>query len=282
LEPHRILWLEGTPVWYRDVFAALRRRSAAERPFVLFWQSEPLPMPRAARLPRPRLHAREFAKIALRDHRVTDPYSNIRALRAVTRDGLVSLLLVSSRGGQEFLAERGIGASFVPLPVVPDDGRDLGLERDIDVLFLGAMDVPRRKRIVRRLCSAGIPVVAAGGWGEDNITGEPRTQLLNRTKILLNFPRHPGLLSGRRMGLGMANRALVIAEPIYRPEPYRPDEHFVMCELADMPDVIASLLADDARRTAIADAGYRFVWEQMTLEPATERVLELISVQRGP
>jgi len=228
------------------------------------------------------LHARELAKIALRDHRVTDPYSNRRALRAVTRDGLVSLLLVSSRGGQDFLAEQGIAATFVPLPMVPDDGRDLALARDIDVLFLGAMDVPRRKRIVARLRSAGVPVVTAGGWGDDNISGEPRTKLLNRTKILLNIPRHPGLLSGRRMVLGMANKALIVAEPIYRPEPYRPDEHFVMSELARMPAVIASLLDDDMRRTAIAEAGHRFAHAELTLASTIGRVLDLIAAQRGP
>lgn len=282
LEPGRTLWLEGTPVWYRGLFAALRRLPAAERPFVLVWQSEPLPLSRAAGLPRQRLHTREVVKIALRDHRATDPYSNIRALRGVTREGLVSLLLVSSNGAREFLAQEGIDATFVPLPLVPTDGRDLALERDIDVLFLGAMDVPRRKRIVKRLRRDGVDACAAGGWGRRNISGEPRTRLLNRTKILLNFPRHPGLLSGRRMLLGMANRTAVVAEPIYRPERYRPGEHFVMSDLDEMPAVIASLLADDARRLAIADAGYAFAHKEMTLERVVGRVLDVLAAQRGP
>jgi hypothetical protein len=252
---------------------------AAERPFVLFWHSEPLPPPRAARLPRPRLHARELAKIALRDHRVTDPYSNIQALRRITREGLASVLLISTNGAREFLAEQGIAATFVPLPLLPDDGRDLGLERDIDVLFLGAMDVPRRKRMIGRLRRDGVAVVTAGGWGEANISGEPRTELLNRTKILLNFPRHPGLLSGRRMLLGMANKAVVLAEPVYRPEPYRPGVHFVSSPLAEMPGVIRELLDEDDRRARIADDAYRFVQSEMTLERIVPRVLQLVDAR---
>jgi hypothetical protein len=276
LRPDRILWLDGTPIWYRSVFSALRELPVDERPFVLFWHSEPLPSPRAAGLPRPRLHTREVVKIALCDLRVTDPYSNIRALRSVMQRRLVSLLLISTAGAREFLAENAIDATRVPLPLLPDDGRDLALDRDIDVLFLGAMDVPRRKRIVRDLRRAGVAVTAVGGWGDANISGEPRARLLNRTKILLNLPRHRGLLSGRRMLLGMANKALVLAEPIYRPEPYRPGEHYVSAELAEMPSVIEALLADDATRTSIAQRGHDFARAEMTLEQVLPCVLALI------
>jgi hypothetical protein len=280
VEAGRALWMEGSPVWYRHVFRAVRALPRDLRPYVVFWHSEPLPPPRASGLPRPRLHARELAKIVLRDERVADPYSNARALRQLTAEGLVSLLLISTGGAHEFLAEQQIDATFVPLALLPEDGRDLGLARDIDVLFLGALDVPRRRRLVRELRRHGAPVVALGGWGADGYWGERRTQLLNRTKILLNFPRHPGLLSGRRMLIGMANKALVLAEPIYRPDPYRPGVHFVSSEIGEMPATIAAYLADDARRLTVAEAGHDFARSELTLERTIRRILALIDERR--
>ena len=277
LDARTLLWMEGSTIWYRKLFDRLRALPAARRPPVLFWHVEPLPLPHAAPMPRPRLHAREVAKILLRDERTADPYSNLRSLRRVMRAGLVTHLLVSSAGAQELLADHGIRADFMPMALPPGNGRDLGLERDIDVLFLGAGDVPRRKRIIGQLRRVGVPVVELGGWGKDNIAGDERIRLLNRTKILLNFPRQPGLLSGFRMVLGMANKALLVAEPIYRPEPYRAGEHFVMSPLDELPAVVESLLADDERRAAIADAGHRFVVEEMTLARRLDQILPLVT-----
>ncbi len=216
--------------------------------------------------------------MVLRADRISDPYSNARWLCRLRGEGLLSLLLVSTAGGHEFLEEQGIVSTFVPLALLPGDGRDLGLERDVDVLFLGSQDVPRRRRLIGWLRRRGVPIVAVGDWGEaTGYWGERRTELLNRTKILLNLPRHGGLLSGRRMILGMANKALLVAEPIYRPEPYQAGVHFVSSELADMPEVIAAYLDDFKARDKIAAAGHDFVRNHLTLEPTVERILTLVA-----
>jgi glycosyltransferase involved in cell wall biosynthesis len=188
---------------------------------------------------------------------------------------LPDALVVSTLERKEFLAEQGIDAAFAPLGYHPSLGRDLGLERDIDVLFLGSLDVPRRKRILRSLRSAGLNVLALGSWSDPAFWGEERVRLLNRTKVLLNLPRHPGLLSGYRMVIGMANRALVVAEPIYQPAPYRPGVHFVSASPGEIPEVVNDLLEDDEQRRAIADAAYEFVTTELTLERSVRTMLAL-------
>jgi hypothetical protein len=271
-----LVWLTGSANWYPGTRRRLLAAPAWERPRIVLWHTEPLPLPRAAGLRLARLHAREVAKIVLRDRRRQDPRSNVRGLLSLLERDLPDVLVVSTLERQEFLTERGIASAFVPLGYREQThGRDLGLERDVDVLFLGTSDVPRRRRILRLLRREGVSVLAVGGWHDPAFWGESRTRLLNRTKILLNLPRHPGLLSGYRMLLGMANRALVLAEPIYAPAPYRPGVHFVSAPLAELPRAVLDLLADDDARLAITSAAHRFVTRELTMARSVESILDL-------
>ena len=173
---------------------------------------------------------------------------------------------------------------LVPLGWWPEYGRLLGLERDIDILFLGEA-VPRRTKILRRLARAGVEVASVGGWDTaSGAWGEERTRLLNRTRVLLNLARHPGLLSGMRLQMGMANGALVASEPIFDPGPYRPGEHFVEAPLSELPALVAHYLEHEEERAAIAERAHRFVTEELTLAASVDRLVELIdraSAARG-
>lgn len=281
LGPTDTLWILGNALWYPRALRELLATPRRERPFVALWHSEPLPPPRAAGLPRPKLHLRELAKIALRDRRTTDVYSNARRLRQLARRGVVDLLVVSTPGRREFLAEQGVEAEFVPLGYEGDrHGRDLGLERDLDLLFLGAL-VPRRRRLLRRLEATGVRVHRAGGWSDPNTWGEARTRLLNRTKIFLNLARHPGELPGLRFILGMACRALVVSEPVYAPGPYVPGRHLVTASLDALPDAIRHALAHEDERRAIADAGHELVTRELTMDRSVGQLLELAARRRA-
>jgi hypothetical protein len=273
-----VVLMHGNANWYPKVVQALRRRPAGELPLFVLWHAEPLPPPRAAHLPRPRLHLREIAKIALRDSRATDVYTNARLLRNLARAGLPELLLVTTPGRQEYLAEQGIASDFVPYGYHPDwHGAPLDLTRDIDTLFLGALNVPRRKRLMRRLRQRGVALQAMGNWSDPNCFGENRRKLLNRTKILLNLQRYPGELSGLRLILGMANGALVVSEPIYRTGPYVAGEHFVSATIEEMPDVVRHYLTHEDERARIALAGQRLVLEDLTLERVVAQMADHIA-----
>lgn len=276
LDPREVLWILNNANWFPSIFHRLHRTPARDRPLVVLWHVEPLPPPRAAGLPWPRLSLREAAKIALRRPGATDVYTNLLTLRRVMRRGLVDLLIVSTPGRREFLAERGIGAQWVPIGYDASRGRDLGLARDLDALFIGSPHVPRTRRRVRRLRRRGVDVTALGSWTDPATWGESRTRLINRAKIFLNLQRYPGELSGVRFILGMANRSLVVSEPVYDPAPYVPGKHYVSATEEEMPDVIAYYLAHEEERRRVADEGHRFVTRELTMERSLARILELI------
>jgi len=271
-----VLLVMGNMIWYPELLQKLKQTSPSQRPFVVLWHSEPLPPPRAAGLPLPWLSLREVLKIALRDRRVTDVYSNYWMLRSLHRQDLVDRLVVSTRGRQDFLAERGIASDWIPLCYGPERGHPMALERDIDVLFLGMMDVPRRQKIIQRFEARGLRVMVKGEWGDPSCWGDARTELLNRTRILLNFPRTAGEMSGMRFFLGISNLALVVSEPIYRPDPYIPGEHFVSTSLEDMPEVVQHYLQNEAERVAITTAAWQHVQKNVNLDYAGGRLLELM------
>jgi len=268
-----LVWIQGNANWYPHVCRQLS--AVARRPVSVIWHTEPLPPPTASGLPRPRLELREIAKIVLRDRRATDVYTNFSRLRQLAARGLPDYLVVSGRARQEFLAEHGIVAHWVPPGYSLDHGRDLGLERDIDVLFLGTLDVKRRRHALKRLEEAGLNITVEGSWYDSRAWGENRTRLLNRAKILLDLQRYPGELSGLRLILAMANKCLVVSEPIYDSSPFLAGEHFVIAPLQQMPQVVRHYLGHPGERQRIVEAGYRFVTEELTLWRAVTRVLEL-------
>ena len=279
--PGEVLWVLGNPSWFPDVFRRLELLPRAARPLVVIWQTEPLPPPRASGLRWPLPTAREIARILLSNPDATDVYTNLRCLRRLTRRKLVDLLVTSTKARQEFLAERGIPSSFEPHGYEPSCGHDLGLERDIDVLFLGAPDVPRTRRQARRLRRRGIDVLALGSWTDPAYWGDNRNHLLNRARILLNLQRLPGLLSGARFILGMATRALVISEPVYQPAPFVPGKHYVSATVEEMPSVIRHYLAREDERREIVETAHGFVTKELTLERGVSRILELIAERLG-
>ena len=171
----------------------------------------------------------------LRDVRATDVYTNLAALRRLSRQGSPDLLIVSSQAWQESLAEHGIDAHWVPYGYGIGDGVPIVGSRDIEALFLGALDVPRRKRIIKELRRRGVDLTAKGSWFDKEFWAEDRTRLINRAEAFINIQRYPGEISAHRLILGMANKSLVVSEPVYRPAPFVPGEHYVEAEVDGIP-----------------------------------------------
>lgn len=272
-----IIWILDNVNWFPCICRQLQTIPKAERPVIVIWHTEPLPPPKSAGLPRPNLNLREIAKIMISDRLATDVYSNYFRLRALLEDGIPDLLLVSTPGRQQFLAEQGFSSAYVPVGYHRAEyGSDMGIPRDIEVLFLGALTIPHRKRLLRKLRRSGINLVAKGSWSDPDLWGENRIRLLNRTKIFLNLHRYPGELSGMRLILGMANKALVISEPIYKPGDYTPGKHFVSVTSDEMPEVINYYLNHDDERESIAREGHKLVTQKLTMERSISTILKLI------
>jgi len=274
--PGEVLWIQHNLAWFPHMQRRLLAAPRNERPFVVIWHTEPLPLPSRAGLPPQRLRLRELAKIILRDPRATDVYTNYRNLRRLNRAGVPDLLVVSTPSRAEFLSENGIAAEWVPLGYTEGFGRELGLERDIGVLFLGALDDPRHRWGIDRLRKSGVDVVAAGDWNDPAYWGENRSQLINRARVFLGIPRHPGKLAGYRMILGMANGALVVSEPLYDSRPFVSGTHFVTASIEQMPQTIAHYLEHERDRRRIAQQGQDFVMKSLTMRSSIDRILTLI------
>lgn len=237
-------------------------------------------MPRAAGLPSEPLTLREVAKIVLRDRRINDQYSNARYLRRLAAQDFDLTLAVANGSYRAYLAEHGIAAELVPVGCHPSYGRLLGLERDVDVLFLGEHRVRRRRRIIRALRDAGIDVLAVGSQSPaKGYWGDARTTLLNRTRILLHIPRYPGHLSDRFL-MGMANGALVVSEPMVLPEPFQPGVHYVECTADRLPETVRAYLADGNARRRVVEAAHALVSAELTLDRTYARLLELAAERR--
>ena len=271
--------------WFPAIMREFRaaRKKGTLLPLMVVWHWEPLPLPRNAGVPASRLNAREIAKVLLRDSRATDVFTNLRNLQRLTMEQWPVLLAVSSHGWQESLAERGIVASCVPYGYEVGDGmgeETLDGPQDIEALFLGSM-VPRRRRIIKRLRSLGIKVEARGSWFEKQLWGQSRARLINGAQTFLNIQRYPREIGAHRLLLGMANRSLVVSEPIYNPAPFQPGRHFVESEAYGMPEVIRYYRAHPAERLEIVDRAYRFVTQELRMETSVLRMLSLIDQKRS-
>jgi hypothetical protein len=277
LSRDRIVFLGGNPLWYRRTLSRIGRLPPTVRPLVVAWHTEPLPMPASAGLPGARLTVRELAKIGLRDARVNDWWSSGRYLRSLPRRRIVTVLAVATGAYQAYLAEHGVDADFVPVGYHEDDGQLLGITRDIDVLFLGDARIPRRRQLLRQLHSDGIDVVTLGSnSAATGYWGNTRTELLNRTKILLNISRLPGHLPDYRLIVGMANGALVVSEPLHLPAPYVPGEHYVEASAERMAETIRRYLSDEEACARITSMAHRFMTKGLTLEGSFQQLIDLL------
>lgn len=272
----RVLIVNGTIQWFPRLRRQLLREGKPPGTTLVVWHTEPLPPPRSSGLRWPIPYPRELAKILLRDRRATDVYTNYFRLRQLHRSGLPDILCVSTRGRVDFLAERGIHAEYVPHGYGPDLGRDLGMERDIDVLFLGETKVLRRRLALLYLQWRGVEVLCRGGWSDLSCWGEARTELLNRTKIFLNVQRFAGEYSGLRFALAAANRAFVISEPMYDSYPFVAGEHYVAATLREMPEAIRHYLVHEEERRRIAENAFACAVEKHDRDAALGHMLRLV------
>lgn len=274
-----VLLLHGNPGYFPRLRKQLLSMPRTRRPLVATLHAEPLPPPRASGISRVSVpSAAELAKILLGDWRATDIYTNAFKLRRMMREGTIDLLFVMSAEKRQYAEEQGYKSWYIPAGSHAKTGRLLGLERDIDVLFIGDTRPWRRKWLLWRLRRAGIDVTVRGSWHKDEkaLWGEERTRFLNRTKIVVHLQRYPGKLAAIRFVLAMSSGALIVSEPPYLPEPYVDGEHFVSATIDEMPRVIRHYLDHPEERERIAAAGHRLVSTEVTYHRSIAKMLAVI------
>jgi len=157
-----------------------------------------------------------------------------------------------SRRNIAALAGMGVRARLAPIGYRPEPARVFpAATQDIDVLFYGAMN-DRRRRILDQLGERGVECVAL-----QNYYGLPRDQFIARARIVLNVHFYPrGVFEIVRASYLLANGKALVAErnPDTDIEPDMQDAA-VFAPYDGLAEACVGLLADDARRQAVAERG---------------------------
>jgi len=207
--------------------------------------------------------AREWSRV-VRRHRIFTDYMN---------RGLIDYVFTTTVSKKEFIINRGLHAEFIPFGYHSIFGQLQGRKRDIDVLFLGRLNNERRRKVLARLSNElrakGVELTII----DRDYYSRGRTELLNRTKIMLNLLRVPWDFGPERFLMSMACGALVVSEKIMKPEPYRPGVHFAQAETQELSAIICQYLKNDNEREKITRSAYEFVTGELQLK---KNVLQLL------
>jgi spore maturation protein CgeB len=174
----------------------------------------------------------------------------------------------------------GIPCEYAALGYHSQWGHDLGLRRDVDVVFLGRVRQTSRERVFahirRQLRQQGIELTAI----ERGCYGQDRTKLLNRTRIALDLVQHPWEMPLARLLASMACGALVVSNWTSDPYPFRA-EHLVRAESHRLADTILYYLGAESERRRIAEAAQWYVTNELTWDKTVSHLLRVCR-QRSP
>jgi hypothetical protein len=186
-------------------------------------------------------------------------------------------VFTSTPSRKEHIEQLGIPAEFVPVGWHPMWGHYQNLVRDTDVVFLGNIRKKNdhRARVIRtaqkQLALKGHSIKVIDG----DCFGRTRTELLNRTKILLDVVRAPWEIPGMRLLIGMSCGAMVMSCGFRgNAGPYRPGIHFIEAGPETLVDTLVNYLKNENQRSIIAEAGRKLVMETLTMENCLNRILE--------
>lgn len=206
---------------------------------------------------------REWVRVMVRGYR----------LQECMRDGCIDYLFTTTEAKHRFIVEMGYDAQFIPFGYHRSLGAYRGLERDIDVLFLGRLNSKTRETLLTDL-RAELSVEGVRLQIVDNdCYGAQRTELLNRTKISIDLPRVPWDFAIERFLISMSCGAMVVSVGTQSTEPFKAGVHFVQTQPREMAGVILSYLRDERRWTEISRAGYEFVTKEITLKKSVTELL---------
>ncbi|MBI0582576.1 MAG: glycosyltransferase family 1 protein [Methanomassiliicoccales archaeon] len=152
-------------------------------------------------------------------------------------------------------------ASHHPIP---------GTKKDIDVLFYGAI-TPRRQKILDELGKKHS--IYHIRW-----LGEEMTDVVNRSKILLNIHAEEFLDTETRIYEGLGWGAFILSEKLSEDDPFVPGQHFAEIQnVEEMSKAIDYYLKNEAEREMIASQGHQ---EAMSKHTYDHRAVEIIEAMK--
>jgi hypothetical protein len=278
------------PVWEKSA-----RSGLARRPIVIHWNTEGMPdlriPPRVVRA----LGAMR-SKIGRMGHSGSGVDDFLYSLGVVSkldrafqryrfhgdyeyalRKGWLHVLSDSSHIYSQIRSKIGVPTLYAPWGASQRWYEDLGLERDLDVLWMGIRGSQRRSRILDQvfteLKSKGLKVHIADNREKPFIFGEERTRHLNRAKITLNITRTWYDDNFSRLTMACSNRSLVVSEPVL-PHciEFKENVHYVSAKPEDLADTIVYYLEHEEQRRKIVDKAYRLMMTELKFEKSLRKM----------
>jgi hypothetical protein len=202
--------------------------------------------------------------------------------------GVLDVFVESSTLFADLYTRHGIPCTFEPWGPTDKWYADLGLERDIDVLWMGQRRTRRRsvwlERIRRELTAAGYRMHIADGVEQPFLYGMERTRLLNRSKLTLSLlaQAHHDNIFHYRFRLAAPNRSLVVTETELAHCPrYRAGTHYVQVPVEQVAAALLYYLRHADERRALVEQAYGLATTDLTLRASVQGIMERAAERRG-
>jgi hypothetical protein len=195
------------------------------------------------------------------------------------RKGWLDILADSSTIYARLNENRGIPTLYIPWGPTASVHADLGLERDIDVLWMGRRATRRRGKLLDRvrqeLRPYGVEMYVADNEENPFIFDETRTRFLNRVKVTLNLTRTWYDDTFSRFAFAAPNRSLVISEPVlpHCPE-FEAGVHYVSAPAGRLAQTIVHYLTHEDERQVIVENAYRLVTTKLAFRNSMARLMD--------
>lgn len=194
------------------------------------------------------------------------------------QQGWLNVLSDSSHIYSQIRSGLGVPTLYAPWGASKRWYADLGLERDIDVLWMGKRGSQRRSRILdqvfRGLKLKGLKVYIADNEENPFIFGDERIRYLNRAKITLNITRTWYDDNFSRFTLACSNHSMIVSEPVL-PHclEFRENVHYVAAKIEDLVDTVVYYVKHEEERRQIVDNAYRLLLAELKFERSLRRML---------
>ena len=194
--------------------------------------------------------------------------------------GVMGLLLEYSQVYADYYSAMGLPVRYARWGLI-DEAREetVGVERDIDVLWIGTRRTRRRSQlldqVMARLNSLGKRTVVIDGVNHPPVYGHERALLLSRAKITLNLlPTWYDSALAYRWPLAAASRSLLVTEESlpHAPE-YRPGEHYVAAPVSSLVETICHYLDHPEERAAIVEKAYQAAMNGHTMLDSVQQIM---------
>ncbi len=193
------------------------------------------------------------------------------------RKGWLHILSDTSHIYSQIRSSIGLPTLYAPWGASQRWYKDLGTERDIDVLWMGTRGSQRRSRILNQVFNElrfkGLNLYIADNEENPFIFGEERTSLLNRAKITLNITRTWYDDNYSRFSMACPNRSLVVSEPVLpHCTEFKANIHYVSAKIEDLANTIMYYIEHEEERRRIVDHAYALMMDGLKFEKSLRKM----------